>query len=113
MSVLRTNKILPRDGLPSGAFGGGIVQVRYYQKSSTVTTTSNSIIELHQGTITPTSPSNKILVDVRLRGHETTGNARKWFMNVGRTIGGGTAVYPFNQFFCQNRSQLSLFLKFL
>ena len=29
-------------------------------------------------------------------------------MNVGRTIGGGTAVYPFNQFFCQNRSQLSM-----
>ena len=32
MSELRTNKILPRDGLPSGAYGGGIVQVRYYQK---------------------------------------------------------------------------------
>ena len=39
-------------------------QVWYHQKGSTVTTTSNSIIELHQGTITPTSPSNKILIDV-------------------------------------------------
>ena len=27
MSELRTNKIYPRDGLPSGASGGGIVQV--------------------------------------------------------------------------------------
>lgn len=108
MSELRTNKILPRDGLPSGAYGGGIIQVRTHVKSTTVTTTSSSIIELHSGTITPTSASNKILVDVRLRGHETTGNARKWFLNVGRSVGGGAQAYPFGQFFCQNRSQLSM-----
>ena len=108
MSLLRANKILPRDGLPSGAYSGGIIQVRTHVKSTTVTTTANSIIELHSGTITPTSSTNKILVDVRLRGHETTGNARKWFMNVGRSIGGGSQFYPFNQFFCQNRSQLSM-----
>ena len=108
MSTLRANKVLPRDGLPSGAYGGGIIQVRTHVKSTTVTTTANGIIELHSGTITPTSSTNKILVDVRLRGHETTGNARKWFLNVGRSIGGGTAVYPFGQFFCQNRSQLSM-----
>ena len=47
MSELRTNKILPRDGLPSGAYGGGSVQVRHHVKSSTVTTTANGIIELH------------------------------------------------------------------
>ena len=108
MSLLRANKILPRDGLPSGAYSGGIIQVRSHVKSSTVTTTANGIIELHSGTITPTSSTNKILVDVRLRGHETTGNTRKWFLNVGRSVGGGTPVYPFGQFFCQNRSQLSM-----
>jgi len=27
MSALRTNKIYPRDGLPAGASGGGIIQV--------------------------------------------------------------------------------------
>jgi len=108
MSTLRTNKILPRDGLPSGAYGGGIIQVRTHIKSTTVTTTANGIIELHSGTITPTSATNKILVDVRLRGHETTGNARKWFMNVGRSVGGGAQAYPFGQYFCQNRSVLSM-----
>lgn len=108
MSELRTNKILPRDGLPSGAYSGGIIQVRTHVKSTTVTTTANGIIELHSGTITPTSSTNKILVDVRLRGHETTGNARKWFLNVGRSVGGGAQAYPFGQFFCQNRSQLSM-----
>ena len=108
MSELRTNKILPRDGLPSGAYSGGIIQVRTHVKSTTVTTTANGFIELHSGTITPTSSTNKILVDVRLRGHETTGNARKWFLNVGRSVGGGAQAYPFGQFFCQNRSQLSM-----
>ena len=108
MSELRTNKILPRDGLPSGAYGGGIVQVRTHVKSTTVTTTANGIIELHSGTITPTSSTNKILVDLRLRAHETTGNARKWVVNVGRSVGGGAQAYPFGQFFCQNRSQLSM-----
>ena len=33
MSELRTNRIVPRDGLPSGSFGGGIIQVRYAQQS--------------------------------------------------------------------------------
>ena len=108
MSELRTNRIIPRDGLPSGAYSGGIIQVRVHTKSTTVTTTSNSIIELHSGVITPTSASNKILIDVRLRGHETTGNARKWFMNVGRSVSGGSQAYPFGQYFCQNRSQLSM-----
>ena len=108
MSELRTNKILPRDGLPTGAYSGGIIQVRTHVKSTTVTTTSSNFVELHSGTITPISASNKILIDVRLRGHETTGNTRKWVLNVGRTIGGGTAVYPFGQFFCQNRSLASM-----
>ncbi len=108
MSELRANKILPRDGLPTGAYSGGIIQVRTHVKSTTVTTTSSNFVELHSGTITPISASNKILIDVRLRGHETTGNTRKWVLNVGRTIGGGTAVYPFGQFFCQNRSLASM-----
>ena len=108
MSEIRVNKILPRDGLPTGAYSGGIIQVRHHVKSTTVTTTSDSVVELDSATITPTSASNKILIDVRLRGHETTGNARKWFLNVGRSVGGGTPVYPNGQYFCQNRSQLSM-----
>ena len=108
MSELRANKILPRDGLPTGAYSGGIIQVRTHVKSTTVTTTSSNFVELHSGTITPISASNKILIDVRLRGHETTGNTRKWVLNVGRSVGGGTPVYPFGQFFCQNRSLASM-----
>ena len=36
MSELRTNRIVPRDGVPAGSFGGGIVQVRYAQQDSRI-----------------------------------------------------------------------------
>ena len=63
MSELRTNKIYPRDGLPSGASGGGIVQVvqEIFTTVSTVTSTSFADVGL-SASITPTSSSNKILV---------------------------------------------------
>ena len=63
MSELRTNKIYPRDGLPIGASGGGIVQVvqEIFTTVSTVTSTSFADVGL-SASITPTSSSNKILV---------------------------------------------------
>ena len=93
MSELRTNKILPRDGLPSGSFGGGIVQVRFaaHDASSTYSNTTNDILSLN---ITPTSASNKILLDLRVRCHTFhSSNNQSWHWNVGRTIGGGSKIY--------------------
>ena len=68
MSELRTNRIVPRDGLPSGS-SGGIVQV----KSTTLTTNVNVTIASGANTtfydvsglsvsITPTRADSKILV---------------------------------------------------
>ena len=63
MSELRTNKIYPRDGLPAGASGGGIVQTVYQTIEPAVTSTSNTLISAGFSiSITPTSSSNKILV---------------------------------------------------
>ena len=64
MSELRTNKIYPRDGLPAGASGGGIIQVveSSLSNSGATSTTSTSLVETGlQATITPSSASNKIL----------------------------------------------------
>ena len=66
MSELRTNKILPRDGLPAGSFGGGIVQVRFAALDSS-TSISATTADLFTLNITPTSASNKILLDLRVR----------------------------------------------
>jgi hypothetical protein len=67
MSELRTNKIYPRDGLPAGASGGGIVQVVSVTKTDAESLQSGTVPALIPGmvaTITPQSASNKILVMV-------------------------------------------------
>ena len=69
MSELRTNRIVPRDGLPSGS-SGGIIQVK-----STTKTTQQSVldssgssaypsgaVDIMTVTITPTRADSKILV---------------------------------------------------
>ena len=93
MSELRTNKILPRDGLPSGSFGGGIVQVRFaaHDSNTTFTGSINDILSLN---ITPTSASNKILLDLRVRCQTFySSSADSWHWSVGRTIDGGTKIH--------------------
>ena len=62
MSELRTNKIYPRDGLPAGASGGGIVQVVNATDTGSVTGTSSGVSDIFSASIVPTSSSNKILV---------------------------------------------------
>ena len=93
MSELRTNKIFPRDGLPSGSFGGGIVQVRFAALDSSTTFSGNTDDFLSLN-ITPTSASNKILLDLRVRcqGYYST-NEDSWHFYVARTIGGGSKIF--------------------
>ena len=65
MSELRTNRIVPRDGLPSGS-SGGIIQVRSTTKTDTFAMPSNDT-SFHtvtglSVTITPRFSTSKILV---------------------------------------------------
>ena len=91
MSELRVNKIIPKDGLPSGAWGGGIIQIVYgsYDGSSLEITSNTDILST---TITPKSSSSKILIDVRLRA-QIDGSGGQWYAGVKRSIGGATAVW--------------------
>jgi len=69
MSELRTNRIVPRDGMPTGASGGGIIQVVSVTKTDAESLTGSSTPQLipgMQATITPQSASNKILVMISL-----------------------------------------------
>ena len=66
MSELRVNKIIPKDGIVSGATGG-IIQVAYQQKTNDFECTSLSYNDIGLScSITPQSASNKILVRVHL-----------------------------------------------
>ena len=66
MSELRTNKIVPKDGLPSGATGGGILQVVTVNKTDagtlagSYTQNAEVLISGLSLSITPSSASNKI-----------------------------------------------------
>jgi len=92
MSELRTNKIYPRDGLPAGAWSGGIIQMKYATlDTNTTITTSTDVLSL---TFTPTSASNKVLLDLRARtwlDYSTAGD--QWRIGVKRSIDGGSAVF--------------------
>lgn len=68
MSELRTNRIVPRDGLPSGS-SGGIIQIKQSLKTDTfsesVDTLTDSAIPF-TASITPTRSDSKILVQMIL-----------------------------------------------
>ena len=75
MSELRTNRIVPRDGLVSGA-SGGIIQVVSVTKTNAESLTSTNTEQLipgMQATITPTRSDSKILVQVVL--HASVGGS--------------------------------------
>ena len=65
MSELRTNRIVPRDGLVSGA-SGGVIQVVFFSLAtgSTVTVNSSTFVDVLTASITPTRSDSKILVQV-------------------------------------------------
>jgi len=87
MSELRTNRIVPRDGLPAGS-AGGIIQV----KSTTMTTTATYSISGMTWTevsgltttITPTRSDSKILVMANIGGISSNGEYQRYGMALRR-----------------------------
>ena len=99
MSELRTNRIVPRDGLPSGS-AGGIVQVKQAEHALRVlyTGSSYSAGTLASGstgdysiTITPTRADSKILVSFNCHYDNNAANQRV-YVTLFRSIGGATAT---------------------
>ena len=100
MSELRTNRIIPRDGLPSGS-AGGIIQVR--QKVIT-DTYSESVPPGNSGpygnivnseTITPTRSDSKILIMMNLNvGASHDGNISVTLHRNGSVISGAIGANP-------------------
>ena len=100
MSELRTNRIVPRDGLPSGS-AGGIIQVR--QKVITGTY-SESVPPGNSGpygnlvdseSITPTRSDSKILIMMNLNvGASNDGNLSVTLHRNGSVISGAIGASP-------------------
>ena len=91
MSELRTNRIVPRDGLVSGTgIGGGIIQIKQTIKKdqfTTANTTSNytDLTGLNV-TITPTRSDSKILIECSI--YNSNANAVNFF----RILRGSTFI---------------------
>ena len=79
MSELRTNRIIPRDGLPSGS-SGGVIQVKSATKTDTDTFTNTSYADVAglSVSITPTRSDSKILIFVSIHGVGDT-NTQAYF----------------------------------
>ena len=77
MSELRTNRIIPRDGLTSGTgIAGGIIQMKTNYITAAFTTQSTTYTDItgHNVTITPTRADSKILIDYRVNWMHTASN---------------------------------------
>lgn len=95
MSQLRTNSIVPLDGLPAGASGGGIIQCVQTVKTNTFSGAANGTPLLVTGlsaTITPSSTSNKILVIGHINYASLGTTYGGWFRRNGVDIGIGDAA---------------------
>ena len=90
MSELRTNRIVPRDGLPSGS-AGGIIQIKQTIKKDQFTTSQvvgsgyTDLTGLNV-TITPTRSDSKILIECSI--YNSNANAVNFF----RILRGNTFI---------------------
>jgi hypothetical protein len=89
MSQIKVNSIVPVGGLSGGA-NGGIIQIKQAFKGDTFTTTSGSFVDVTglSVSITPSSNSNKILVQVNLCGQGRPDYAR----NIPRLVRDSTPI---------------------
>tara|TARA_R100000697_G_C5397026_1_gene184222 strand:- start:51 stop:545 length:495 start_codon:yes stop_codon:yes gene_type:complete len=92
MSELRTNRIVPRDGLPSGS-SGGIIQVKMGVTTTQSTTTSGNFDATNlEVTITPTRSDSKIFLMVSggMNGPATSSGYNQIGYKIYRSVGGAS-----------------------
>ena len=91
MSELRTNRIVPRDGLTSGSYGG-ITQVRYASSTTGVSTTETDFSDglVVTLTITPNRADSAILLMLTFSGNQASGGSglNRLKYTITRTVGG-------------------------
>ena len=75
MSELRTNRIIPRDGLPSGA-SGGIIQTVHTFSNTLIETSSDA--DVISASITPSTSSSKILFMYNGNVAQESTEGREW-----------------------------------
>ena len=93
MSELRTNRIVPRDGLVSGTGkAGGVIQVRNTTYTGTESVLCDSAFADTSITcsITPTRSDSKVLLSVSVTGEGNSTDQRRFTHRIKKVIGGTT-----------------------
>jgi hypothetical protein len=104
MSELRTNRIVPRDGISASGTCGGVIQMKVAQLDTALDLTAAG--DIMSTTYTPIRSDSKILIDIRLRAREDTGNNATWYVGLKKTIG-GVDSYPGGQYMMHCKSNTS------
>ena len=93
MSELRTNRIVPRDGLTSGSYGG-IIQVRYASNTDSQSSTSSTMADVTGAsvTITPTRADSAILIMLTFSGNNASSGGGRLQYRVRRSVGGSEST---------------------
>ena len=113
MSELRTNRIIPRDGLPSGASGGIIQTVHAFSDTKIETSVDADIIS---ASITPSTSSSKILFMYNGNVAQESTEGREWAfiayrgstqIRIGRDKGTNNSRATFQAFGTDNRAAAS------
>ena len=96
MSELRTNRIVPRDGLPSGSYGG-IIQVKTASATDNNTITSASDTTMLTCVITPQRSDSILWIHVEYPSMRSfsTGNTRNLCNH--HVKRNGTEIYSLNE----------------
>ena len=94
MSELRTNRIVPRDGLASGCYGG-IIQVKQVTTDQQVENAFSSETDLLTLSITPTRSDSKILVCVNCCGVGSRGTGTSFSLRIKR---GSTRIWAIGNY---------------
>ena len=106
-SELRVDKIIPTDGIPSGAHNaGGIIQIKQFYVTSNIITSSSSDTDVITGAITPHFSTSKIWILVGVTpygGNTDTLSARGRIRRGGSS---GTQIYYNRRMFFRSGSTL-------
>ena len=88
---------VPLQKMPTGS----IIQIKHEQLASQLLLTTNG--DILSTTFTPFRASSRVLIDIRLRAREESGNNAQWFVGLRKTIG-GIDTYPGGRYMMHSRS---------
>ena len=106
-SELRVDKIIPTDGVPTGAHNaGGIIQIKQFYLTSNISTTSSSDTDVITGTITPHFSTSKIWILVGVTPYGGNTNTLSARGRIRRGGSSGTQIYYNRRMFFRSGSGL-------